>query len=711
MISIWFAVRRRWWLLGLLPLLACAFPTLAPTPTPAVLPDAVETRVVPAFAGIPQTAPDTAPAPPFAPYTLAPINRAHAPIDYPFTFDTLLDPGLLTRLNPSQQLLLSRNGFVVLPVPWPQLYQVYQRARETGDPIFISTDAVLALTDTLLTAAWQRAEQGTLTDDLYALSQGMQEAAARQQQDAVSPVREAARQNLAFFTIAGRLLDVDFPVPEAVAEIVADELILLDRGGIFVSPLLGEPHDYSRYRPFGHYAADLRLSGTFRATTWYQQVAFDLDQPDLERLRQQARQLLLLGRGLQTSQNWTRWQRVVAAQAYFMGAQPADLTLPQLAAAAQAVYGGWPLPVELADTARLDNFIATVRAQSSPGAVVRWLPRPRPLADALLPDLLFNRVGGYEGPQDVAPFTGVVTPIGVVRGRPHGLDLAALSGSAAAWTVLESGGDTQYQGFAAQFAALQARIDAWDAATWTETLDGAWLYSLLPLLSPPAADAPSFMRAPAWMDKQLMSWMGGWVLAQADLAWQPSSPLTPTLPLVAGNVEWGYVEPVPAFYAHLAALTQQVRDGLAQRDLLDAEMGKKLAQLAELLHKCQQITAKELAGVENLSPEEQSLMQTFGDDWQRLVTFTDGLAASLPPTLVDAYTDPNTGQALQVGVGEAWQIYVIVPIDGQPVLAVGGVFSGYQFGGAADQRLPRADWPTLTPRPQPAPWMRSYLAP
>ncbi|MCA9941715.1 MAG: DUF3160 domain-containing protein, partial [Anaerolineales bacterium] len=133
------------------------------------------------------------------------------------------------------------------------------------------------------------------------------------------------------------------------------------------------------------YAADLRLSGTFRATTWYQQVAFDLDQPDLERLRQQARQLLLLGRGLQTSQNWTRWQRVVAAQAYFMGAQPADLTLPQLAAAAQAVYGGWPLPAELADTARLDNFIATVRAQSSPGAVVRWLPRPRPLADALLP--------------------------------------------------------------------------------------------------------------------------------------------------------------------------------------------------------------------------------------------------------------------------------------------------------------------------------------
>ncbi len=705
--------RRLLWLLsGLLPLLACTFSTA--TPTPVATPPPTPTTAAAPFAGISQPTSDAIPytLPRFADYNVPPIGRKQAAADYPLTFDALANPALLSRLNAPAQIVLSRQGFVVTPVAWPHLYQIYQRARENGDPIFVSSDAVIALTRTLLTAAAQRTGQNYLAGDLLALSQGMLAAAQTQAQSAANgDVQTAARLNAALFSVGGRLLDPAFVAPPEVADLVNDELLLIAKQGVFISPLSGLLRDYGGYQPPAHYAADPLLTGYFQANLWYQQASFDLDQPDVRQLRQQARQLLLLGHGLESSQNWARWERVVAAQAYLAGTPPADLTLRHLETAAQAVYGGWPAPSALADTARLDNFIATARTVVGTAKTIPWLTRPQTVAARLFPALLFNRVGGYEGPPGVTPFTSVTTSIGLVRGVPHGLDLAAVFGSSRALAVLEQGSDTRYQGFTAQLQALQAETAAWSQDEWTGDLSGAWLYTLLPLLLPANASDPVFMRAPAWEDKQLATWLAGWVLGEADLAWSTGAPFTPTVPLLADAPEWGYIEPQPELYARLAALARQMQQGLAQRDLLDKEIGEKLLRLERLLVACRQIAQKELAGVASLTAAETALLRDFGDTWQQLVTFTDGRAAPPLPTLLDAYTDANTGQTLQLGPGEAWQIYAIVPINDQPTLAVGGVFSLYQFGAAAAERLDTAAWPLLSPRPHPAPWMQSYVTP
>ncbi len=709
---------RRLWgrlllgLLGLLPTFACAF--TAATPTPAATPLPTPTTAAAPYAGIPQPTAAAIPyaLPRFADYRVSPASRRQTPVEYPLTFDALANPALLSRLNAPAQVVLSRQGFVVAPVAWPHLYQIYQRARENGDPVFVSSDAVIALTRTLLTAAAQRASQNYLAADLLALSQGMASTSESQAHSAANgDVQAAAWDNAALFSVGGRLLDPAFAAPAEVAELVNDELLLMTRPGVFISPLSGIPRDYGGYQPPAPYAADPVLAGYFQASLWYQQAAFDLGQADVRQLRQQARQLLLLGRGLETSQNWARWERAAATQAYLAGIAPDALTLRHLETAAQAVYGGWPAAAELADTTRLDNFVATARAAAGEAAIIPWLPKPQTTAARLLPGLLFNRVGGYEGLPGVTPFTSVATPVGSVRGAPHGLDLAAILGSGRALAVLAEGGDSRYQGFAAQLQTLQTETAAWSEEEWTNDLPGAWLYTLQPLLLPADAGDPIFMRAPAWEDKQLATWLAGWVLGETDLNWAAAVPFTPTTPLLADAPELGYIEPQPELYARLEALTQQMQQGLGQRDLLDKEMGEKLLRLAQVLAQCRQIAQKELAGVVRLTTAETALLLDFGDTWQQLVTFADGRAAPPLPFLVNAYTNANTGQQLQLGLGEAWQIYVIVPIDGQPTLAVGGVFSVYQFAAAAGEGLDAADWLLLSPRPHPAPWLQSYVTP
>ncbi|GAB4155370.1 MAG: DUF3160 domain-containing protein [Candidatus Promineifilaceae bacterium] len=704
---------RRWLRLwAALPLLACAFASAAPTPVAAPLP--TPTAIAIPFAGIPQPTPAAIPytLPRFADYREPPLSRRQTPADYSLAFDNLTNPALLSRLNAPAQVVLSRQGFVVTPVAWPHLYQIYQRARENGDPIFVSSDAIIALTRTLLTAAAQRAEQNYLAADLLALSQGMTSTAQMQAQSAANgDVQAAAHRNAALFSVGGRLLDPAFAVPAEVAELVNDELLLIASPGAFISPLSGVLRDYGGYHPPAYYAADPQLTAYFQARLWYQQAVFDLAQPDVRQLRQQARQLLLLGRGLDASQNWARWERVATTQAYLAGTPPQDVTLRHLQSAAQAVYGGWPPPSALADTARLDNFIATARAAVAHANAIPWLTRPQTTATRLFPALLFNRVGGYEGPPGVVPFTSVATPIGLVRGLPHGLDLAAVLGSSRALAVLQEGGDTHYQGFAAQLQALQTETAAWSEEEWTDDLSGAWLYALQPLLLPANAANPVFMRASAWEDKQLAAWLAGWILGEAELTWTAAAPFTPTTPLLADTPALAYLEPQPALYARLEALAQQMQQGLAQRDLLDKEMGEKLLRLEQLLGMCRQIAQKELASVASLTTAETALLLDFGDAYQQLVAFADGRAAPPLPLLLDAYTDANTGRTLQLGLGEAWQIYAIVPINGQPTLAVGGVFSVYQSGAAAGEELDSGDWLLLSPRPNPAPWLQSYVTP
>ena len=77
--------------------------------------------------------------------------------------------------------------------------------------------------------------------------------------------------------------------------------------------------------------------------------------------------------------------------------------------------------------------------------------------------------------------------------------------------------------------------------------------------------------------------------------------------------------------------------------------------------------------------------------------------------VADVHTDSNTRQVLEEGVGDAFPIYVVVMVEGEQVVAVGGVFSYYEFKQPMSDRLTDEAWQAMSPKPDLPTWTGSFI--
>lgn len=674
-----------------------------------------------------------------APFSPAGMRSRSAVAPYPLELAAVTNSELLASLSGAQRAALGRHGFVVAPAPAANFDDIYRGAQAAGQPIYVTSDVLLHTFWLVADGMVAQVEQAYLLDDLQALSQAMMVISLAQlQATQASPwgeaVEEAAWRNLAFFSIGSRLLDPGFAVPPAVAAIVAEEVFLIEQAqAFFISPLTGQQQNYEQFRPPGRYAEEDRAARYFRAIIWYGGTPFKLNAANPAQARLAARQLLLIAAGLESGQNMGRWQRLWQLAGFFYGAGGPDPELswsvPQVAAVARAVYADLPGVVDLADQSQLDSFIVTMQTLPLVGgeegesdrvvapASFRFLPE-RSQPDAFyLEQLIFNRVGVYR-PEDgsavdeaALPFTAVPTAIGPVRAFPRGLDLAALFGSQRALALLSDGGDTAYDGYRSQLTRLQEQARPWDQTAWTQTLAGGWLYSLEALLAEPAPAPFAFMNSPGWLDRQLNSWFGAWVelrrrVAPVGAAVSGGQDLAPRPAAALG----GSVEPQPLLYARLAALAAQSNQVLVDNGLAEEEIAANLLLLEQLLLSFKTISEKELQAEPLTAVEAVLLRQTR----QHLLALVSTAARTAAPSLAAVSTvhyDPHSDQVVQVAVGEAWRLYVITWLDGETVIAVGAVYSTYEFKRPASGRLSSSDWQRLDPRPPWPEWAIPYVAP
>jgi len=323
------------------------------------------------------------------------------------------------------------------------------------------------------------------------------------------------------------------------------------------------------------------------------------------------------------------------------------------------------------------------------------------------------------------------------RGLPKGLDLMAAMGSERAYEILDEMGETDYVNYPEQMDKVKSWVTGLSVEEWTETLYNTWLYTFHPLLEVPGQGYPAFMQSQAWVDKQLNTALGSWaelkhdtilyakqVYAEAGSGPMPPEPVPPR----------GYVEPVPVFYARLAALTSMTRQGLGERNLLAPTDAHSLQRLEELARAFQAMAEKELRG-EALSDEEEDIIRFYGRELEHLTM----AAADNPDTqeggfpvmdeepqaavIADVATDPDPGGTgelgavvLEEGVGRIDEIHVVVPVvddDGSVYLQVakGGVFSYYEFPWPADDRLTDEAWREMldaSEAPDRPEWIESF---
>ncbi len=701
--------------------------------------------------------PTATPAPPqpvnvshtggFAAYAPVPVDVVPAAPDYVPSLDQVINPDVIAWLDEAQRTALEENGFVVTPNGYEQIYQIYENAQESGTPVLVTTDLVLHSFHILYDYSLRLAEIEHFIADLQALNTAMLESAQADYTSTSGPAQEAAWQNLAYFAVAVKLLTPDADVPAPVRDAVQDELALIEaHGGFSASPIFNHYRqdsgpsyleDYSQYVPRGHYTRNEDFERYFRAMMWYGRMPFHLAVPDepAAALRE-TRSALLIVRALYNAQAGGEpalqvWDRIYEPTVFFVGAAD-DLTPYDYAAVANQVYGGLPDPIALADEAKLDEFISAAQKLRPPAIVGGMVTDQQDAVEAtmglrfmgqrFIPDsymfqqLVYDEVSLYRGTGQ--PFTMSPSQAGPIRGFPRGLDIQAVLGSVRALEILAAEGDTDYDGYAGQLAELQEEFATLPDEQWTENLYWNWLYTLSPLLESKGEGYPAFMRSSAWTDKDLHTWLGSWSELRHDTilyAKQSYAIMAAAAPGPAVEPPQGYVEPQPEVYARLAALTAQMQAGLGERDLLNDEMAQKLDRMEALLLELEAISEKELRGT-GLSDDEYETIRFIGDTLESLTTFSQEIEGEITSEadermalIADVHTDTNTGQVLEEGVGDAFPIYAIVLVEGKQQVALGGVFSYYEFKQPLDSRLTDEAWQEMSPLPDRPAWTESFI--
>jgi hypothetical protein len=647
-------------------------------------------------------------------------------------------------LSQAQWERLARDGFVVSPGLEKEFFTVYEKARYANVPIFVTSDSLLHVYHLLFDKVLRTAEVQYFIPLLRQLNQALlARADAQYQALQATDWEDPARRTVAFVGVASKLLDAEAQVPGYAADLVEAELALIDdAGGIQPSPLfpgLEFGEDYTQYIPRGHYTKSDDLKAYFKSMMWYGRMTFRLKTKDPDVGRAETRSALLLVQALRTAEVSGRpaleaWADLYNPTAFFVGRSD-DLTVLQYGEVMDAVYGQGAAATALADESLLDTFIAEADKLPPPrilGMVIydeddveEMTKGLRFMGQRFVPDAYIFRQLIYRnvGTRDHR------------RGLPKGLDLLAAMGSERAYQILDDMGETAYEKYPQQMAKVRDWVSGLTVAEWTETLYNSWLYCFRPLLEVPGEGYPAFMQSSAWVDKQLHTVLGSWaelkhdtilyakqVYAEMGAGPMPPQPVPPK----------GYVEPAPAFYARLAALTAMTREGLGSRGLLAEQDDYSLQRLEELVRAFQMMAEKELRG-EPLTEEEYDIIRFYGGELEHLTMAAadtpeggpGGYMEEEPQAAVvaDVATDPDpegdgipNAVVLEEAVGRIHEIHAVVPIveaDGTTYLQVakGGVFSYYEFPWPADDRLTDEAWREMLDEGQAPPqpeWVKSF---
>ena len=312
-------------------------------------------------------------------------------------------------LDDNQLALLAQSGFVVIPWHGDDMVKPYETMKDLGIPIFVTCDTLLHLYHIQFNEILRRIEEEEFFDQLVAMTQGMLERAEADYQAFTTPdLREAARRNVAYFTVALKLLQTptegydeqnvkaDFAVPDYVKDEVEEEIKNIEEHeGFKPSAILNSAtgcvcnrpccycEDYSQYVPRGHYTRSEVLKRYFKAMMWYGRMAFLLkggshdqcrgaegplvSEKDAKIAAIQASlisaQLSSVGAGETTAQEV--WNRIYSITSFFVGAAD-DLTPYEYLGAMEKVFGTEFQASELADDEKLLKLEAELAQMRNP---------------------------------------------------------------------------------------------------------------------------------------------------------------------------------------------------------------------------------------------------------------------------------------------------------------------------------------------------------
>ncbi len=625
----------------------------------------------------------------------SPRIQTTAQIQAPAIAPDLSNVALSVLLSPAQRERIAQNGFVVSPGEAREFYEIYERARYDYVPIFVTSDSLLHVYHLLFDKTLRVAETEFFIPMLTQLDWEMLRASAEQHEALAGTAwAPAARRNAAYFAVAVKLLNPDWPVPEGLRDLVDPDLARIAShegiGPSAIFPAYEQGEDWSQYVPRGHYTQSAALERYFRAMMWHGRMTFRAT--DVTETRQAALLTLAFQQTRVDDQPAeVVWSGIYEPTVFFVGRSD-DLTPQEYGIALEQAYGSVSSVQDLLNAERFERFQAAIKELRPPEILGMVVSQKTPDVEAATQGLRFM---GQRFVPDAFVFRQLIARNVPERTLPKSLDFFAALGSERALQHLEASGDTQMTNYQRNMNTLRTTFASYEEEVWTQNLYWAWIHSLRLLLEPVDAGYPEFMRSAAWQDKQLQTALGSWTELKRDTILYakqvyaegsgggPPPPVPPK----------GYVEPVPQLYARIAALSQMTIDGLDSRGLLNEQDRFALERMVDIAQRLQTMAEKQLRN-EALSEEEYEFIRGYGRQLESL-TFDaaddEGGTVDEAAIVADIATDP-AGAVLQVGTGRIFEIYVVAPVEGQLVLTKGGVYAHYEFVQPLGERLTDAAW-------------------
>lgn len=658
-------------------------------------------------------------AAPFATYQEVPVHVTPKVPAYS------VSPNLSNVMNASDfnfsdaaKALLVQNAFVVNPSYYNEFFPLYESNRYSYTPNFITTDSMLHNYHLMFDFLLKKLEEQKLAAELKRLNAGMLSESLSQYNGLKGTEWEnAAKRNVGFFAVGGRLLDPSVGIPSIVASEVNQELALIAaHQGIEVSPVMNTgsdanvvaalKEDYSQYVPRGHYDETEQLKNYFKSMMWYGRLTFRLNSDD------EIKSGILITLALNKGANHTIWNKIYEPVNFFVGKSD-DITYYQFKDLVGKVYGaGATIQSVSSDKNKFASFVDDTKTLEPPQLNSMPIFNAQIQADREK-EIKGFRFMGQRFTIDAAIFQRLMDRDTPGRMLPKGLDIPSVMGSKEALNILTQMGETKYDKYSENMSQMQTYVSGLPTEHWTQNLYWGWLYQLRPLLDKTSSGYPAFMRNAAWLRKDLNTFLGSWSELKHDtILYAKESMAEGGDGAPKEKDDRGYVEPNPQVYARLASLLKMTTDGLKIRGLLTQSMKNNLSKMEQLALSLKTISEKELND-EKLTNEEYELIRSYGvqlehfwlevnkDEPQFKKSPQDAYLDENPAAIVaDVATAPN-GQVLEEGTGKISVIYVVVPVAGKLRIASGGVYSYYEFTWPISDRLTDKKWRELLNSGQP----------
>lgn len=592
---------------------------------------------------------------------------------------------------------LAQNGFFVGTSAGREFFEVYEANRYGQLPNFVTVDSLMHTYHVYFSYLLKDVERAYLSESVLKLSRRMLEnSLAQYQQLAGSQWEEAAKRNVAFFTIGAKLQDDSVQAETYVADVVQQELgAILQTANISESLITGEYEDYTQYIPRGYYEGDAGLEAYFRAMMWYGRMHFAQDNEEMQR------SAVLMTKALtDDAEAYSLWEGIYAVTSFFAGASD-DITACDYRQVLDAAYGAEATVEDLKSNEAAFQDFCTLSAS---------LPDPQinsiPIEEGEENTILGFRFMGQRFSIDAAIMQKLIysevgeNSAGERRMLPDVLDVPAALGSETALRILEESGATAYEGYSDNLEQFKKGLSKENETLWSASLYAGWLNTLRPLLEEKGEGYPMFMQSEEWAKKDLECFAGSFTELKHDTVLYSKQVIAE----MGGGYneeidDRGYVEPEPLVYTRFTNLAKATAQGLKNYGMLSETAEESLGRLAVLAEQLAEISQKELQD-ETLTEEEYTLIREYGGNiehfWYEAIQ-AEGLSEQInsqeyPAALVvDIATDPN-GSVLEAATGNPSTIYVVVKVDGKVKIASGSVYSFYQFAWPMEDRLTDTKW-------------------